>query len=75
MNEGTGYLFKNIYCRLSSGEDVRFSDLDFNAFDAEDIDSLKDLFHNIFEECNYEINSIANALRQIAPVCKPSAYV
>jgi len=75
MNEGTSYLFKSLFCRLASDEDVWLSDLDLNAFTIEDVGSLKDLYNNVFEQSNYEVNSIAGKLRKIAPVCKSSSYV
>ena len=75
MNGGTSYLFKNLFCRLAIDEEVRLSDLDLNAFDIDDLDSLGDLYINVFEKSNYQVNSIVNALRQIAPVCKTAAYV
>ena len=75
MNKGTAYLFNKVYTRLSSGEDVGLSDLDFNAFDQEDIDALKDLYYNVFEQNNYQASNIVDTLRQIAPVCKAATYV
>jgi len=75
MNEGTSYLFISLFCRLASDEDVLLSDLDLNAFNIEDIDSINDLYNNVFEQSNYQVNGIASALRRIAPVSKAAAYV
>jgi len=75
MNEGTSYLFRNLFCRLASDEKVRLSDLDLNTFSIEDVGSLGDLYNNVFEQSNYQVNSIANALQRIAPICKAAAYV
>ena len=75
MNEGTSYLFKNFFCRLASAEDVWLSGLDLNAFSMDDIGSLGDLYSEVLEQSNYQVNSIANALRRIAPVCKIMSYV
>lgn len=75
MNEGTGYLYKNLYCRLSNGENVTLSSLDFNAFDPEDIDSLNSLHSDVFERNTYAANGIVSTLRQIMPECKAVSYV
>lgn len=75
MNEGTGYLYNDIYRRLTRGEDVRLSEIDFDAFEADDLDSLNDLHSNVFERNYYAANSISSALRTIVPVCKAVGYV
>jgi len=75
MNEGTSYLHSSIYNRLSRGWEVRLSDLDFNAFDSEDISSLSCLYRDVYEQNNYKANRIADTLRNIVPVCKTTAYV
>lgn len=75
MDKGTKYLFNNIYSRLSCGEVVRLPDLDFNAFSADDIDSLNDLYKEVFERDSLQAGGIAGALRMTAPVCKTAAYV
>ena len=75
INQGTNYLFNNIYGRLAKGEDVRLSDLDFSAFDSEDINTLHDLYNDVYGKNNYQANSIADALRKIIPISKAAAYV
>ena len=75
MNEGTGYLYKNLYKRLTSGGDVTLSSLDFDAFDSEDIDSISDLHSNVFERDHYAANGIMSTLRNAAPVPRAVAYV
>jgi len=76
MNDGTSYLFKNVYGRLSSGDDyVRISELDFNAFDLDDIESLQSLYNDIYMESNYKADCITATLRQIAPVSKIASYI
>ena len=75
MGSGTSYLFNSIYKRLSNGEITRLSDLDFDAFDLEDIGTLDELFKNVFEEHNFKTGGIVNTMRNTAPVCKESVYV
>lgn len=75
MNEGTAYLYNTIYSRLSQNIDVRLSDIDFDAFEAEDIDVLNDLHSDVFETNHCSANGIISTLRQVAPVSKAVGYV
>jgi len=75
MNDGTRYLFKNIYCRISSGESVLLSDLDYDAFDNDDISSLQNLYSTVFRENGYRINCITKAVKRAIPTCKTTAYI
>lgn len=75
MNKGTNYLYDNTYNRLSKGEVVRFSYLDFTAFESEDISTLLDLYNDVYEKNNRQASSIADTLRKIIPISKVAAYV
>jgi hypothetical protein len=75
MSKGTGYLYDNLYSRLSKGEDVKLSSLDFNAFELEDLGTINSLYSDIFERNCYAANGIASALRKAVPACKAVAYV
>ena len=75
MNEGTSYLFNKIYRRLASDGYVLLSDLDFNAFELEDLSILSSLYDHVFERYNCQASGIAGTLRGFAPVCKTATYV
>jgi hypothetical protein len=75
MSKGTGYLYVNLYSRLSRGEDVKLSNIDFNAFEPEDLETINSLYSDIFERNCYAANGIASALREAVPACKAVAYV
>ena len=77
MNGGTSYLFDKVYRRLSDGEEVRLSELDFTAFDSDDIAALKDLHDDVFERNSWQASELAGELSKIVPACKAeaSAYV
>jgi hypothetical protein len=75
MNEGTGYLYNNLYKRLSNGEDVTLSSLDFDAFEHEDIISLNSLYSELFGRNNSVAGGIMSMLRKAAPVCRVVVYV
>ena len=75
MNEGTEYLYSNLYKQLSKGEDVTLSSLDFDAFEPEDIDSLSSLYSDVFERNSYTSGGIMSALRNVDPIQKAVGYV
>ena len=75
MSEGTSYLYNNIYDRLSRGENVWLSDLDFDAFTSEDIGSLDYLHDNILGNNGFQADCIIKTLRKITPLCRAEVYV
>jgi hypothetical protein len=75
MNEGATYLFNLVYNHMANDNAVRLSELDFSAFEAEDINSLADLYNDVIEKNNHHADSIASTLRKIDPVCRVAAYV
>ena len=75
MDEGTSYLFYHVYNRILRGEKVRLSELDFAAFEEDDIHSLSELYNSVFERNNREAGCITGTLRKIDPICKAAAYV
>jgi hypothetical protein len=75
MSEGTAYLYNSVYRRLANGGTVKLSGLDFDAFEPEDVDSIKDLHAGVFEKNSYAADGIASILRTIAPVSKAVGYV
>ena len=74
MNAGTDYLYNRLYGRMARGEGVRLSEIDFTAFESDDITSLNSLYFDVFERNNYVANGIKTALRKTEPVCKPVCY-
>jgi uncharacterized protein YfkK (UPF0435 family) len=75
MNAGTEYLYNSVYNKLAQNMDVRLSALDFEAFELEDIDSLTDIYSNVFERNCFTADKLASALRSAASVSKTAAYV
>ena len=74
MSKGTGYLFDNLY-RVSRGENVRLSSLDFDAFEPEDLEAINSLYWEVFERNYFAARNIASAIRETVPACKAVAYV
>ena len=75
MDEGTRYLFNHVYNRMLRGEKVKLSELDFAAFEEDDIHSLNKLYNSVFERNNREASCITSSLRKIDPIIKVAAYV
>jgi len=75
MNEGTDYLYNNVYKLLSRGEDVRLSRLDFDAFESEDVNTLNELHTEKLEKNRCAAKGIAYTLKRVTPVCKAVGYV
>jgi len=75
MDKGASYLYDKVYKHLVSGGAVRLSDLDFSAFDEDDIHSLAGIYGDVFERNSYQADSIADTLRKAAPTCKAVVYI
>ena len=75
MRDGVSYLYDKVFTRMSRGHNVRLSDLDFDAFEPEDIDSFGDIYSDVFERNHYAANGIASTLRSVSPAVKAVAYV
>jgi len=75
MSNGTSYLFDNLLGRLSSGEDMTLSDLDFGAFELEDVGAVNNLYLDVYEKNCYTAGVITSALRKTVPACRAAAYV
>ncbi len=74
MNRGTSYLYEEIYKRLSSGNDVSLSEIDFSCFELNDIDSLREL-HSDLESSVDKAHCMAHALWNLPAVAAVSAYI
>ena len=75
MKGGVNYLYDKVFTRMSKGHDVRLSDLDFDAFEPEDIDSFNNIYSDVFERNHYAANGIASTLRSVVPASKAVFYV
>ena len=75
MNDGTSYLYETVYLRMSKGQPVNLSEIDFNAFEQEDVDALNDLYSDVFERNHYTANGISHTLRGAIPISKAVGYV
>jgi len=73
MNDSTSYLFDNVQRKLERNLSVRISDLDYDAFDLEDVDALADLYNERDERCCAVVTTSDN-VRRMKPVAAASSY-
>ena len=75
MSEGTGYLYNDIYARLTRGDDVWLSAIDWERFELEDVDTMRDLHFDVLEGYESKSYNLANTLRGIPPVTTAAVFV
>ena len=74
MNEGVCYLYNELYRRLSDGSNLLLSEIDFDRFELDDIDFIREL-HSSFESNEGKANTLIRALWGIPPATKASAFI
>lgn len=75
MNRGTRYLYDRVYGCLSEGGELRLSDVDFESFELDDVDSMRDLYSETLECNGRDADALARALRDILPHAAVPAFV
>ena len=75
MSTGADYIYNDLYRRLSHGEELRLSTIDWSRFELEDIDTMRDLYFNTLENNEFKADSIASTLRGILPAVTAAAFV
>ena len=75
MNKGTTYLYDTVFRKISNGTAVFLSELDFDAFSADDVHTLSDLYDDVIEKNYDKADSIVTTLRGITPMSKATVYV
>ena len=59
-NEGTRYIYDEIYKRLSK--------INFSSFELDDIDTMRDLYFDILETNENKAKELAHILQNISPI-------
>jgi hypothetical protein len=75
LNDGTHYIFTQIYERLSQGEEVRLSGINFDSFELDDVDSMRKLYSDVLEANEYKADNIVNSFRSFPPVSAVTPFV
>ena len=75
MSEGAEYLYNRLYKRLSYGESVRLSEIDYDSFELDDVDSMREIYSDVMEANESKSDGLAHALRGIPPTVTAAAFV
>ena len=75
MSEGTDYLYNNLYKRLSYGDDVRLSEINFYNFELNDVDNIRKLHSDVLEANEQKSEALVQSLRGLKPATVAAAYV
>jgi len=74
MNEGVCYLYNELYRRLAGSSDLRLSEINFDRFELDDVDFIREL-HSGFENNEGKAHSMIRALWSIPPTTKASVFI
>ena len=75
MNQGTQYVYANLYQKLMRGEELKLSEINFGSFELDDIDSIRELHSKVLDVNENKADSITRTLWNIKPVAAASAFV
>lgn len=75
MNEGTQYLYDELYGKVSRGMELHLSEIEFDRFELDDVDMMRDLYSNVLETNERKAETISHNLVNISPVAVVSEFV
>ena len=75
MSAGADYIYNNLYKRLTHGEELRLSKIDWSRFELNDIDTMRELYFDTLENNERKADSIASILRGIPPAATVATFV
>lgn len=75
MNEGTQYLYDELYGKVSRGMELHLSEIEFDRFELDDIDVIRDLYSDILEANERKAETITRNLVNIPPATVVSEFV
>ena len=75
MNEGTQYLYDELYGKVSRGMDLHLSEIEFDRFELDDVDMLRDLYTEILGTNEIKAETLARNLANIPPAAISSEFV
>ena len=75
MSAGADYIYNSLYRRLSSGEEVRLSEIDWSRFELGDVDVIRELHFDVMEVNEYRAAAMSRTLRDASPTTAAAAFV
>ncbi len=74
-NGGTHYIYEEIYRRLTEGIPVHLSEINFNRFEVDDIDTMRELYIDILEVNENKAEAFTRILKNIPPMTATSKFI
>ena len=75
LSVGADYIYNNLYKKLSHGEELRLSAIDWASFNLDDVDTVRELHFDVLTANESKAYTITGALRGIKPASTAAAYV
>lgn len=75
MNEGTQYLYDELYGKVSRSMDLHLSEIEFERFELDDVDMMRDLYSDTLEANERKVETLTNNLVKIPPAAVVSEFV
>ena len=75
MSAGAEYLYNNLYKRLTNGEELRLSQINWGGFELDDVDTVRELYSDTLENNERKADSIVSTLRGLSPTVTAAAFV
>lgn len=75
MNEGTQYLYDELYGKVSRGMELHLSEIEFERFKLDDIDMMRDLYSDTLEANERKAEILTHNLMKIPPAAVVSEFV
>ena len=75
MNEGTQYLYDELYGKVSRGMDLHLSEIEFDRFELDDVDMLRDLYTETLGTNEMKAETLARNLANMPPAAISSEFV
>ena len=75
MNEGTHYIYEEIYKKFSEEIPVRLSEVNFSRFELDDINTMRELYADILEVNENKAEAFTRILKNIPPITTTSKFI
>lgn len=75
MNEGTQYLYDELYGKVSRDMELHLSEIEFDRFKLDDIDMMRDLYSDTLEANERKAETLTHNLMNIPPAAVISEFV
>lgn len=75
MNEGTKYLYDELYGKVSRGMELHLSEIEFERFELDDVDMMRDLYSDTLEANERKADALSHDLAKIPPTACTAKFV